>query len=36
MVRRNVYEFLRQVRACQHAEKTGEVCPAGWIKDTFS
>ena len=30
MVGRNVNEFLRQVRAWQHAEKTGEVCPAGW------
>src|SRR5574344_240287 len=27
---RNVNEFLRQVRAWQHATKTGEVCPAGW------
>jgi len=25
-----VHEFLRQVRAWQHASKTGEVCPAGW------
>ncbi len=31
MVGRNVHEFLRQVRAWQHAEKTGEVCPAGWV-----
>ncbi|WP_320035559.1 peroxiredoxin [Halarcobacter sp.] len=31
MVGRNVNEFLRQVRAWQHAEKTGEVCPAGWV-----
>lgn len=30
MVGRNVHEFLRQVRAWQHAEATGEVCPAGW------
>jgi peroxiredoxin (alkyl hydroperoxide reductase subunit C) len=30
MVGRNVNEFLRQVRAWQHATKTGEVCPAGW------
>ena len=30
MVGRNVHEFLRQVKAWQHAEKTGEVCPAGW------
>ncbi|AHJ14451.1 peroxiredoxin [Sulfurospirillum multivorans] len=30
MVGRNVNEFLRQVRAWQHASKTGEVCPAGW------
>jgi peroxiredoxin (alkyl hydroperoxide reductase subunit C) len=29
-VGRNVNEFLRQVKAWQHAEKTGEVCPAGW------
>jgi len=28
MVGRNVNEFLRQVRAWQHASKTGEVCPA--------
>ena len=31
MVGRNVHEFLRQARAWQHAEKTGEVCPAGWV-----
>lgn len=30
MVGRNVKEFLRQVKAWQHASKTGEVCPAGW------
>jgi len=30
MVGRNVKEFLRQVKAWQHATKTGEVCPAGW------
>jgi len=30
MVGRNVHEFLRQVRAWQHASKTGKVCPAGW------
>lgn len=30
MVGRNVNEFLRQVRAWQHATQTGEVCPAGW------
>jgi peroxiredoxin (alkyl hydroperoxide reductase subunit C) len=30
MVGRNVHEFLRQVKAWQHATKTGEVCPAGW------
>lgn len=30
MVGRNVNEFLRQVKAWQHASKTGEVCPAGW------
>ena len=29
-VGRNVNEFLRQVRAWQHATTTGEVCPAGW------
>jgi len=29
-VGRNVNEFLRQVRAWQHAYKTGEVCPANW------
>ena len=29
-VGRNVKEFLRQVKAWQHATKTGEVCPAGW------
>jgi NADH-dependent peroxiredoxin subunit C len=29
-VGRNVKEFLRQVKAWQHASKTGEVCPAGW------
>jgi peroxiredoxin (alkyl hydroperoxide reductase subunit C) len=31
MVGRNVHEFLRQVRAWQHATATGEVCPAGWV-----
>jgi peroxiredoxin (alkyl hydroperoxide reductase subunit C) len=31
MVGRNVNEFLRQVKAWQHATKTGEVCPAGWV-----
>jgi peroxiredoxin (alkyl hydroperoxide reductase subunit C) len=31
MVGRNVNEFLRQVKAWQHASKTGEVCPAGWV-----
>jgi len=30
-VGRNVNEFLRQVKAWQYAEKTGEVCPAGWV-----
>lgn len=30
MVGRNVNEFLRQVKAWQYAEQTGEVCPAGW------
>ncbi|MCK9159077.1 MAG: peroxiredoxin [Bacteroidaceae bacterium] len=29
-VGRNVNEFLRQVKAWQHATATGEVCPAGW------
>jgi len=29
-VGRNVNEFLRQVKAWQHATKTSEVCPAGW------
>lgn len=29
-VGRNVDEFLRQIKAWQHASKTGEVCPAGW------
>ncbi|WP_457602534.1 redoxin domain-containing protein [Nitratifractor sp.] len=29
-VGRNVNEFIRQIRAHQHAYKTGEVCPAGW------
>jgi len=29
-VGRNVTEFLRQIKAWQHASKTGEVCPAGW------
>ena len=29
-VGRNVNEFLRQVKAWQHATKTGEVCPANW------
>ena len=29
-VGRNVIEFLRQIKAWQHASKTGEVCPAGW------
>jgi peroxiredoxin (alkyl hydroperoxide reductase subunit C) len=31
-VGRNVNEFLRQVEAWQHAESTGEVCPANWRK----
>lgn len=30
-VGRNVNEFIRQVKAWQHATKTGEVCPAGWV-----
>lgn len=30
-VGRNVKEFIRQVQAWQHASKTGEVCPAGWV-----
>ena len=29
-VGRNVDEFLRQIKAWQHASETGEVCPAGW------
>jgi len=29
-VGRNVKEFIRQIEAHQHADKTGEVCPAGW------
>jgi len=29
-VGRSVEEFIRQIRAHQHAYKTGEVCPAGW------
>ena len=29
-VGRNVEEFIRQIRANQHAHETGEVCPAGW------
>ncbi|WP_319269712.1 peroxiredoxin [uncultured Draconibacterium sp.] len=29
-VGRNVIEFIRQIKAWQHASKTGEVCPAGW------
>ncbi len=29
-VGRNVNEFLRQIKAWQHASQTGEVCPAGW------
>jgi peroxiredoxin (alkyl hydroperoxide reductase subunit C) len=29
-VGRSVKEFIRQIRAHQHAYKTGEVCPAGW------
>jgi len=29
-VGRNVNEFIRQIRAHQHAYKTGEVCPANW------
>ncbi|MDD2438265.1 MAG: peroxiredoxin [Massilibacteroides sp.] len=30
-VGRNVKEFLRQIQAWQHASRTGEVCPAGWV-----
>ena len=30
-VGRNVEELLRQVRAFQHVEMTGEVTPAGWV-----
>ena len=29
-VGRSVEEFIRQIRAHQHAHETGEVCPAGW------
>ena len=29
-VGRNVSELLRQVKAYQHIEKTGEVTPSGW------
>ena len=29
-VGRSVEEFVRQIRAHQHAHETGEVCPAGW------
>ena len=29
-VGRSVKEFIRQIRAHQHAHTTGEVCPAGW------
>jgi peroxiredoxin (alkyl hydroperoxide reductase subunit C) len=29
-VGRSVKEFIRQIRAHQHAHKTGEVCPANW------
>ena len=29
-VGRSVEEFIRQIRAHQHAHTTGEVCPAGW------
>jgi len=29
-VGRSVKEFIRQIKAHQHAHKTGEVCPAGW------
>jgi peroxiredoxin (alkyl hydroperoxide reductase subunit C) len=29
-VGRNVNEFIRQIKAHQHAYKTGEVCPANW------
>lgn len=30
MVGRNVNELIRQLQAWQHADKTGEVCPANW------
>ena len=30
-VGRNVDELLRQVKAFQHVEKTGEVTPAAWV-----
>jgi peroxiredoxin (alkyl hydroperoxide reductase subunit C) len=29
-VGRNVAEMIRQVKACQHVQQTGEVTPAGW------
>lgn len=29
-VGRNVDEYLRMVQAFQHAQKSGEVCPAQW------
>lgn len=31
MVGRNVNEFLRQVKAWQHTEKTGELCSDRWV-----
>jgi len=33
-VGRSVKEFIRQIRAHQHAYKTNEVCPAGWTPNS--
>jgi peroxiredoxin (alkyl hydroperoxide reductase subunit C) len=37
-VGRNVSEAIRQIQAFQHARKTGEVTPSGWVpgKTTLS
>ena len=29
-VGRNVVEMIRQIKACQYVQKTGEVTPSGW------
>jgi alkyl hydroperoxide reductase subunit AhpC len=29
-VGRNVAEMIRQIKACQHVQQTGEVTPSGW------